>query len=203
MRPVFAREIGELSFLIGALVAIACITGLESVSPGSDYDGMLAFVILGGVAMGLLQGGLDRWRRDDLFFKHRPVGAIRFELARTSAGLLGVAAAAVVLIISHRYATAHWMSRELLTGWGREVRQLTPGETTLLAAALFCAWAAVRYGIARPRVWLALVLCGGLPVLCWAIASRLSTHFAAATFACAATALFVALSVIDLAGDRR
>ena len=203
MRPVFAREIAELSPLIGALVAVGWITGLESVSPGSDYDGMLAFVIVSGAAVGLIQGGLDRWRRDDLFFKHRPVGAIRFELARTIAGLLAVLAPVAVLLVVHRFATA----RSVLNGisWGRwgPVRQLTGGESLLLGAAFLCTWASVRYGLSRPRVWVALILCGALPVACWAIGSRLATHVQATTFAFVASGLFLGLSVIDLAGDRR
>ena len=205
MRTVFVREIAELSPLMIALAVVAWITGVESVSGGSDYDGMLTSVIISGAAVGLIQGGLDRWRRDDLFFKHRPVGAIRFELARTVAGLVAVLAPFVVLVLAHRSETA-WTMAE---GWAaaylrnRPVRQLSASETVLLGTGFLCTWASVRYAIARPNVWLALILCGGLPVVCWAIGSRFTTHAGAAAFAVVASVLFLSLSALDLAGDRR
>lgn len=203
MRPVFIREIAELSPLLIALSLVCGLVAVESVSPGADYDGMLAAVIVCGAAVGLAQGGLDRWRRGDLFFKHRPVGAILFELTRTLAGFAVVLVPIAILLIVHQTATADAMrDGAKWLPWGA-VRQLTDGEALLVGAAFVCTWASVRYGLSRPNVWIALISCGALPVLCWAIGSRLETHEEGASLALLASVLFLGLNVIDLAGDRR
>jgi hypothetical protein len=203
MRTVFVREITELSPLLIALSLVCGLVAVESVSPGADYDGMLAAVIVCGAAVGLVQGGLDRWRSGDLFFRHRPVGAIRFEATRTLAGFVVVLVPIAILLIVHQTATADAMrDGAKWLPWGA-IRQLTAAEAWLLGAAFVCTWASVRYGISRPNVWIALVSCGALPVACWAMASRLETHVEGVRLALLASVVFLGLNLIDLAGDRR
>jgi len=202
MRPVFVRELAELAPICLALTVVAVLVAIETVSPGQDYDEIVTAVLVFGCALGLVQGGFERWRAGDLFFRHRPVSALRFEVARTLAGVLAVVVPVVVLVLVHRVATAQSIAERqrdfswLGMGWELP-RQLTGGEIMLLFGLATGGWSAVRYGLARRLALLAIFFTGALALALWAMASRIAAPAAAAAFAGGAALFFAVLQVLD------
>lgn len=217
MRPVFTRELKELALPGILLVATAAITGAAATGPrGRWLEDLVLFVVVAGLALGCLQGVLDRLRASDLFALHRPVPAGRMELARTLAGAAVVASGLLVLGVSHRVSTevdlASLMRHGLLRMAGVQHADRTylteiwdldhigGREAFLLGALLFCGWSIARFaaGSARRR-WVATAMIA-LPLAAWSFVARAE---AAAALALSLAALFSLASWLCLAGDRK
>jgi len=209
MRPVFFRELKELSPALLVLLVISGIVGAVLPGPiGPQIDDMLLLPIIAGLGLGLIQGGLDRWRRGDLFALHRPVPALRMEAARTLAGvavgLLGVLA----LAVSHRIATLlaiESFARMRAEGYAKYATfdQLGFREIGLLAGFMLAAWAVVRFAAGAVRIGWALPALIALPLGCWSVLARTGTPWGAACVALALAVLFSVGNGLCLAGDRR
>ncbi len=221
MRSVFLREVKELALPGLLLVAAGAITGAAETGPLSyKFEDLVVFPIVGGLALGCLQGVLDRLRRADLFALHRPAPAGRMEIARTSAGLLAALAGFGALVACHRIATAIELSDlerlraavEAANPGIREVGRVTlidPSrvpdhlggrEALLLGSLLLAAASIARFaaGSVRPR-WAPAALVA-LPFLAWSLVAQ--ARLAAGVLLLLA-ALFAFGSWLSLVGDRR
>jgi hypothetical protein len=224
MKPVFVRELKEL-FLPGFLLAVTGgIVGAETTGPlDRQFDDMLILPIVGGLALGCIQGVLDRMRQADPFALHRPVPAGRMELARASAGFLIALPGVGALLACHRMATAIELAgverrRLEVEAWKaanpgiREIGRVThidPArmpdhlggrEVLLLGACLIAGWAVARFatGSVRPR-WVPGALLA-LPLAAWSIVAQ-APHAGGVMLLLAA--LFALGSWLSLVGDRR
>ncbi len=208
MRPAYLRELKELSPVIVLLVATGILAAANLTGPMvRQFDDMLVFPICAGLGLGILQGLLDRWRRDDLFSLHRPVAAVRMETARTLAGATAILVGALAFVVTHRLATlVELADRERFSQLlviGDEPEHLGARAIGLLTSLFFAAWAVARFaaGLARIR-WVlpALVL---LPLAAWSLLSRVGSMPAASVAALLLATLFALGSGLVLAGDRR
>jgi len=204
MRTVFLREAAELSLVTLTLLLFAVLQGIDSVRDQMPFDELVTAAIVGGAALGLLQGGLDRWRRGDLFWKHRPVGALPFEAVRTLAGVLSLAVAAAGLLVTRSIATAVEIAEReaALERLGDLPRQLSATECAALLGVALAAWASVRYAVCRKPVLLVGLYCAAIPMAGWAWLSRLSTQGFAAGMALIVAGAFTVLQTLDCAEDR-
>lgn len=209
MKPVFVRELKELSPALMPVLAFGVIAGASFAGElPAQLGEILAVSCIGGVFLGCFHGGLDRWRRSDLFALHRPITAVRMEAARTLAGvtvaLLGIPA----LVVAHRYSTLSHIARDRsLRALGivfesRPWDHLGVVEIALLAGFVLAAWAVTRFAVGAVRVRWALPALVVVPLVCWSLLTR--TGVAAAI--CVTLGLAVIFSfggALCLAGDRR
>ncbi|MCK6460548.1 MAG: hypothetical protein L6Q95_11725 [Planctomycetes bacterium] len=208
MRPVFIRELKELSPALVPVLAFAVIAGASFAGPLSvQFDDILAVASVGGVFLGCLHGGLDRWRRGDLFALHRAVPAVRMEAARTLAGVVVLLLGIVALVITHRVTTlshlADLRAMPQLAVAGRTYDHLGAGEIALLAGFVLAGWAVLRFAVGAVRIRWALPAFVVLPLASWSFLSRTETFAAATALALALTMLFSLGTGLCLAGDRR
>jgi hypothetical protein len=210
MKPVFVRELKELSPALVPVLALAVIAGASFAGPlSAEFDDILGVSCVGAVLLGCFQGGLDRWRRGDLFALHRPIAAVRMEAARTLAGLAASFVWIVALVISHRVSTL--VKIEDMRAMGRYpgaaqwfgAEPLGVPEVALLAAFALAAWAVTRFAVGAVRVRWALPALIVLPFICWSFLSRTETFAAATGSALAMAVLFSFGGGLCLAGDRR
>jgi len=209
MRPVYVREMKELSPALALLVAFAVISGASAV--GHSQDSMLTFPAVGGLALGILQGALDRWRRSDLFALHRPISAARMECARLLAGATVALAGLLAFAVSHRFATLSEIARRQRQGGTNWIivdhrpipEQRHASELVLIGAIILGAWAAARFCAGAVRTRWALPALVALPLLGWAFVADVATIPSAAGVALLLGALFSFGSWLCLAGDRR
>lgn len=217
MRPVFVREIKELATPAILLVAAAAIAGASATGSLSRWlEDLVLFVGVGGLALGCLQGVLDRLHGSDLFALHRPVPAGRMELARTLAGTAVATSGLLALAIAHRIST-EWDLANLLrhglaraTGIPRQhltyltdpwaLEHIGGREALLLGALLLGGWSVARFAVGSMRPRWATAATAVLPVAAWSFVARAE---AAAALALALAALFSLASWLCLVGDRR
>lgn len=211
MKPVFLRELKELSPMLVLIAAAAVVAGIVFTGPiVREFDEMLGIPIAAGVGLGIAQGLLDRWRRRDLFALHRPVPAARMEAARTLAGAVVAVACIVALVISHRISTVvemadhAWLGSMGITVFGSmPPEHLGAGEVALLAAFLLAAWAVTRLAGGALRAAWALPALVVVPLAGWSLLSHAGSFAGATGAALALTAVSCLGSVLCLAGDRR
>lgn len=207
MKPVFIRELKELSPALALILFGAVICGVVFTGPLSrEFDDLLVFPIVAGAGLGLAQGLLDRWRRADLFALHRPVPTLRMEAARSLAGVTVLLAGAAALVLAHRVSTVveladfAWMEG---LGFYLPPEHLGANEVALLTAFLLVAWAVTRFSAGAIRAAWALPALGLVPLAAWSLLSHAGS-FAAATGGARALAALASLgSVLSIAGDRR
>ncbi|MGQ0612595.1 MAG: hypothetical protein ACT4PV_02435 [Planctomycetaceae bacterium] len=208
MKPVFVRELKELSPVIALLCATGGIAAASLTGPlSAQMDDLLGVAICSGLVLGFFQGALDRHRRGDLFTLHRPVAAARMEAARSLAGATAGIAGMLAQIVAHRLATSHEIStwERFQNVWAsREMHEHLAGSEVGLLASLSCAaWALIRFAAGGTGLRWMLPALVALPLAGWSLLSRLESVAAAS-----AAALFLALlcslgSGLTLAGDRR
>ena len=211
MKPVYVREMKELSPALVVVLAFAVITGTSFTGPLSrQFDDMFALSCIGGFALGCLQGGLDRWRRADLFALHRPIPATRTEVARALAGVTVVAFGLFAFVVSHRIATlVEIADRAWMDPMGVSVLQdrqfdhLGVREIALLASFHVAAWAVTRFAMGAVRVRWALPALVVVPLVCWSLLAHTASFAAATCFALLLAALFSVGGGLCLVGDRR
>ncbi|MFI5402370.1 MAG: hypothetical protein ACHQ1G_05485 [Planctomycetota bacterium] len=210
MRPVYVRELKELSPALALALICVVLAGVNSTGPLSvQLDEILAVAAAGAIVLGLVQGVFDRWRRADLFALHRPVSAARMEVARTLAGATAVLLAIVALGVAHRLATLSELARVArmrgmgISTAGRMYDHLGVAEIAFLAGVLLAAWAVVRFAVGAARARWAVPALIVLPFAAWALLSHAATLAAATVLASLLAALFSLGSGLSIAGDRR
>lgn len=208
MKPIYVRELKELSPAFALALACAVVAGTEFTGPLSrQLDDMLAMAAAGGFVIGLVQGVLDRWRRADLFALHRPVPAASMEAARTLAGATAVLLALAALVVAHRQATlaelADLARRPRFVVFGEPPEHLGAAEVAFLGCLLLATWAVARFAVGAVRMRWAIPALIVLPFAMWSLLSHAATLFAATGFALLLAALFAWGSGLCLAGDRR
>ncbi len=211
MKPAFVREMKELSPALVVLLAAAVIAANIFTGPlFREFDDMLAFPIVAGLALGVVHAMLDRWRRGDLFALHRPIPAARMEAARSLAGVAVMALGLLVFVVAHRIATlVEIADRARMDGMGiRIVRDMPPEhvgarEIALLASLLLAAWAVARFAAGAVRVRWALPALVAVPLVYWSLLARTGSFAAATGLAILLAALFSIGGGLCLAGDRR
>jgi hypothetical protein len=208
MRPVFIRELKELSPALALLVAAGVIAGANFTGPLSrELDDLLMFPLVGGLALGALQGALDRWRTVDLFALHRPIPAARMEACRTLAGATVVLVALIALVLAHRVATAIEMAdfdrlRVRIHGYNRP-EHLGAAEIAILAAVLLAAWAVARFGAGAVRIRWAVPALVAAPLAASSILTRVAGVPTTTLAILGVATLFSLGTGLCLAGGRR
>jgi len=209
MKPIFVREMKELSPACALLITFAVISGTSSVGVFSDR--MVNFSVVAGLALGLVQGVLDRWRQTDLFALHRPVSSARMEAARLVAGVTVAILGLISFAVSHRVATLSEIARRQQLGGTNWIivdhrpppEQLRASEVVLIGAVLLAAWAVARFSAGAVRVRWAVPALVALPLVAWAFVADVQTIPAAGGVALLFATLFSLGSWLCLAGDRR
>lgn len=211
MRPVFVREMKELSPALVVLLAAAVIAANIFTGPlFREFDDMLAFPIVAGLALGVVHAMLDRWRRGDLFALHRPIPAARMEAARSLAGVAVMALGLLVFVVAHRIATLVEMAdRAQMDAMGIRIAHDMPPEhvgareIALVASFLFAAWAVARFATGAVRLRWALPALVAAPLVCWSLLAHTAILVAATGLALLLAALFSIGGGLCLAGDRQ
>jgi len=208
MKPVFARELKELAPVSVLVLAFAVIAGSSFAGPLSrQFDDILAVSCVGAVMLGCFQGGLDRWRRADLFALHRPVPALRMEAARTLAGVTIAGLGIVALAVAHRISTLSHVAdmqatRSYVVVDLGSFDLLGAREIALLSGFVLAAWAATRFAVGAVRIRWAIPALVAVTVVSWSFLSRTSIA-ATIGLALGLAVLFSAGGALCLAGDRR
>lgn len=209
MKPVFVRELKELSPALVPILAFGVIAGASFAGElPAQLGEILAVSCIGGVFLGCFHGGLDRWRRSDLFTLHRPISAVRMEAARTLAGvtvaLLGIPA----LVVAHRYSTLSHIARDRgLRALGivfesRSWDQLGALEIALLTGFALATWVVTRFAVGAIRLRWALPALVVVPFVCWSFLARTGVA-ATISFTLGLAVIFSFGALLCLAGDRR
>lgn len=213
MRAVWWREVREL--LLPGLGAGAALWAL-----GGDWavrtqraDSVALFGVVGG-GLGLVQGLLDRRRRDDGFLLHRPMSAIRVHAARGLAGFTWLLVGAMAFAGGLLYERRRWASSSTsymaydghlyAPSFGAPPVDAPRAELLVLFGLVtVAAWAAARFGVARRRPVLA-VLTTGIAVLgTWSFVARTPDVPSAVVVTGLAAGCWVTWGLLDLAGARR
>jgi len=205
MRPVYLRELKELVLPGAGLAVLAVAFGVEAARWRANLDECMLYVVLAGGLLGLGQGLLDQWRKRDFFFRHRPLSAGRFEVARTAGGLTVAAAAFGVFLLAHaiafrQYELTHMQATYPM--WLGPPRPLAGSEILLLGAVLAATWAVARFGTGVPRLRWAPLVAPALALAGWSWLSRAATLSGAALLAFGIAGLFAVGGGLALAGDR-
>ncbi len=194
MRAIYWRELREFGVVGTSLVVAGASTGVALWMEHHPWMAILGTATSIGVVVGVFHGLHDRFRRGDLFLRHRPIAPWRIEIGRTLAGAT-VCLASVLAMVN--VLMLPWRARSFTsTGHG----PLT-GELTLLClTGALALWAATRFGVSRRRPGVAvlstaLILPGVGSALAMLPGPALGVLGAVLT-----TALFAALSVLDLSG---
>lgn len=177
MRAVYWKELRELA-LVGIPLAIgAAFTGWEYSSTPGNVDQLLSLVILGGLALGITHGLLDRKRRDDLFLRHRPLPRWRLEAVRTAAGATVVVILTTVLVGFLAWGAAHYAKilseRFDIVPSSRRARDVTSGLAAYIVLLSTAIWAGFRWILSARRIWQVLALLVFAPLLLAAPVGRM------------------------------
>lgn len=202
MRAVLGKEFRELLVVALPLWIVAGIVAAAEIAGSWDHtEDMVGTAIIGGLALGLAQGLLDQFRRDDAFLKHRPLSADRLQLARTSAGLLVLAIALLAFFASLWIAT--WVDAmqlaRLRARLGVDLLSdhdpIHYGLAThaLVVSLAVASWAAARFVAGLRPYALIVPACLIVPVAAWAVVSRTPTIEAALGLSIVLAALFLGL----------
>ena len=208
MRPTYLRELSELALFGVPLLVGASIAAWEFTGIWGHMEEMLATALIAGGALGIVQGVLDRIRREDHFFLHRPRSAVKLHLARSLAGLtvavVAWAAFAGLFEWFTRIREADFQSRPSIPGivdWSRAWFHMSWGHALLLLAAMLLPWILMRLIVATRALRAAFMMLLVLPwlVLSWGVRQGALLETALPVFAfvlvCGAT------HTLRLAGD--
>jgi len=210
MRATYRRELLELMLIGVPMLLGAVFAAWEFTGFWGDMEDMVGTALLAGVALGIAQGALDRVRRNDQFFLHRPQSAVKLHAARTLAGLTvsvvswGAFVGLFELFTRMREANTRDVIYPIFPGrpsWAREWFHLEWSESLLILALMLLAWAAMRFVVAARSLRGAFLLLLIVPWLVMSLATRLGSPLQAALPVFAFVALLVASQVVNLAGD--
>lgn len=210
MRAIWWREVRELSLVgLGMIVALVAL-GYE----WALYDQRANEVVLFGVVgagLGFFHGLLDRRRRSDGFFVHRPMSAGALHGARTLAGLtlLGLGMAAFL------GGSALERARKTSSGLPNWFEFMPPdlgdrvygspvdaGRVGVFFALLVAGWSSARYGASRRGWRIALPVLAIVTLESWSFVARTTSPPAAVAVAVAIAVGFAVLTHLDLVGAR-
>ncbi len=202
MRAVIGKEFRELLVVALPMWIVAGIVAAAEIAGSWDHtEDMVGTAIIGGLALGLAQGLLDQLRRDDAFFKHRPLSAERLQVARTVAGLL-VLAIALLAFFASLWITTWIDTMQLARLRVRIGADVLPyhdpihyGLAThaLVVSLAIASWALARYVTGLRPYALVVPACLVVPVAAWAVVSRAPTIPAALLLTSVLGVLFLGL----------
>lgn len=218
MRAVWWRELRELLLPgLGAVLALAAL-GDDWAIRWQRADRVALFGVV-GAGLGLFHGLLDRRRRDDGFLLHRPVPALGLHGMRALAGLTWLLLGAVGFAAGLAYERSRWPDRayghvtenmyaDILVlrtadGGGASIMELSAGVLALFAAVTAAGWAAAKFGVARRRPAVAVLVTGIAVLGTWSFVARAADVPTAAAIAAAAFVAWGVWGLWDLAGERR
>ncbi len=191
MIPVFLKTLCELSIVAIPMYIVAAVAQWQI---GATLASGPGWSIIAGIVTGAVHGVGTRSRRNDLFWAHRPVSAVRMHTAEALAAVLVCFVFAFILV-----AVGQWVATDpvMVVKYGRVVRADMPlpwSEFLVLGVVATAAWSVVWLGLGSRSAILgiATVVVVGVAVY------DLGTH--ARTTAMAATTL--ALAAIVIAGVR-
>jgi hypothetical protein len=172
-----------------------------------------------GAGLGLVHGLLDRRRRDDGFLLHRPVPALGLHGMRALAGLAWLLLGAVGFAAGLAYERSRWSDggydavpmdvySDIMLVRVAPTGATPPGELPIGVLALFAAvtaagWAAAKFGVARRRPAVAVLVTGIAVLGTWSFVARAPDVPTAAAIAAAAFVAWGVWGLWDLAGERR
>jgi hypothetical protein len=196
MRAVWWKELREL---LAPVIVLGVLGGIYAADAhwGLSSGDLLDLALVGGIALGVAHGVLDRVHRDDQFLLHRPVSLMRLHGGRALAGATACAAVVVVVVAVHAIALAdRWR-------YGVTHRLSTPGVGYLTTStAMFAAWAVVWAIIGARRRWWIFMLLVLVPFALRSTWGRTPSELAATLFLLAVAAAAAGLSIVTLAGRR-
>lgn len=199
MNPFVKRELRELAPFAAPLAAGAAAFGwFWSDIPRFQTGALALGGLVGGAALGIAHGLLDRRARGDAFLLHRPSAPAAIHGARTATG----AGAAIVLALTMCAARAASPD----TAWVRSIPTEPPQPVTALAVVVCVAgallgWSLLRLCASRRSLWLAGALSVVLPTLVVAEIAVGSTGTPPVAVALVVAALLTAGSIADLSAD--
>lgn len=196
MMAVWWKELRELAT---PAIVLAAFGGLYVADshwhlPKSDFLNLAA---VGGFALGLAQGVLDRLYRDDHFLLHRPVSLVRLQWARTLAGLSACLLAMLVVLAVHALALAGRSQYAANQGLVSPLPHYVVGCTVMLAA-----WAVVRAIVTVRSLWAIAVLLVVVPFVLHVTLGRTPSELAGGLLMLAVAVATAHLLVATLAGTR-
>lgn len=176
MRAIFWREFRELLLPAIPFAGFAVLYAGELLTAYRVYEELLLLVFLGGAAVGLLQGLLDRLRERDAFLLHRPIPRAAIHAARTLAGFAAVALPVLLGMASLKlWPPPAWHGNPAFRpSWGEP--PLHRPDALMVSISLLVAlasFALVRFAVAIPRIVPAMAATFLLPLAAGALLSRI------------------------------